>query len=104
VLPFGPAHRAMSRRGFYRQVAFRDDTFTLAPDEQLFESMPRYSEEIRRLFLCVSRVDLLDDRVMDWLVLVMVVLAFEMRRRGLLWGRVKTLPGYTADVLKRTHG
>jgi hypothetical protein len=40
VLPFGPAHRAMSRRGFDRQVAFRDDTFTLAPDELLFE-MPR---------------------------------------------------------------
>ncbi len=57
-------HLAVSRRKFYRRVAFRDDTFTLDPD-WLVALMARYREEIRRPFSCVSRVDLLDDRVMD---------------------------------------
>ncbi len=57
-------HLAVSRRKFYRRVAFRDDTFTLDAD-WLCELMPRYREEIGLPFSCISRVDLLDDRVMD---------------------------------------
>ena len=58
-------HLSVSRRNFYRRVAFRDDTFTIDPDELLLPLLPRYREEIQRPFSCTSRVDLLDDRVMD---------------------------------------
>lgn len=37
-------------------------------------------------------------------LLLMVVLAFEMPRRGLVWGRGRRLPGRAVEVLKRTHG
>jgi hypothetical protein len=61
-------HLSVSRRKFYRRVAFRDDTFTLDP-AWLTALMTRYREEIGRPFSCVSRVDLLTDEVLDALVL-----------------------------------